>query len=146
MHISQSFSSPKCATHKVKWGKHGVGPKSYKQGCARAPVITCDRSTCVLLSHIITGVRVRRCARRASVYNVCPCWQLTWRFGYAQACLNSSAHTAIKVRVSLQMRIDDGLIATFEAINFVHLPRRVLEIFGSDYITLDSWTLNTTSP
>ena len=32
------------------------------------------------------------------------------------------ACTAIKVHASLQVRIVDGLIATFEAINFVHLP------------------------
>ena len=80
--------------------KHCV-PNSYKQGHTRAPMMTCDRSTHnptpkhrnrgvhALLSHIITGVHRCTCTC-ASMYNVYPCWQMTWRYGYARACLNNN--------------------------------------------------------
>ena len=79
-----------------------------------------NRGARVSLSHVITGA----CALMSTLLaadmeaRVCPSLAEQMR-----------ARAAIMTRTSLRVCIVDGLIATFEAINFMNLPRDQNKIF-----------------
>jgi hypothetical protein len=96
------------------------GPNSYRQGRARTPIpmpknrsvhaplfLSIGIGVHALMSHVITRAHAHSCpmssqerTRTPARTRFClPCWQMTWRLGYAPTWLNSNARALPLKRV-----------------------------------------------